>query len=208
MSDDLLRDLDDFFAKTYTDFDRISAMPSYESVTISQILKNRNRIEEGQIATNEMRKIAWQPNRDAVLAELKERHVDSAFSFSFRPAPLGARLRAFFGSKAHAGALLAAFVRKYGGREEEAAEHLGLSPAVWKGLCRGRFLPEKQLLFRAMLSYGFSREDGAVLMRAAGAYYDMNTVQDVVVCYLVSYRVLNRDMIARAFAEYRLRPVL
>lgn len=208
MSDDFLKDLDDFFGKTYTDFDLISAMPSYESVTISMILKNKNRIEEGQIASNEMRKIAWQPQKDAVLAELKERLVDNSFSFSFRPARPGGRIRAFFGSKNHGGALLAAFIRKYGEDPDAAAEHLGLREEVWKGLRRGKFVPEKQLLFRAMLLYGFSREDGAVLLRACDAYYDFACVRDVVVCYLVSYRILNPEMIGKAFDEYRLRRIL
>ena len=76
MSDDLIRDLNEYFSKQYTNFDRISSMPSYESVTISMVLRNRNRIEEGDYASNEMRKIVYQPQAEKVLAELKERYVD------------------------------------------------------------------------------------------------------------------------------------
>ena len=96
MGDDFIRDLDEYFCKTYTDFDRIGSMPSYESVTVSLVLKNRNRIEEGQNLTDEVRKIAYQPQAAQVLAELKERHVDETFSFSFRVAPLKKLIAAAF----------------------------------------------------------------------------------------------------------------
>ena len=52
MSDNFISDLNDYFCKRYANFDRISSMPSYESVTISMVLKNRNRIEEGEYAAN------------------------------------------------------------------------------------------------------------------------------------------------------------
>ena len=208
MSDDFIRDLDEYFGKTYTDFDRIGSMPSYESVTVSLVLKNRNRIEEGQNLTDEVRKIAYQPQAAQVLAELKERHVDETFSFSFRVAPLKKRIAAAFSRKGTAGHFLATLIGKYGGNAAEVPARLGISEAVWQGICKGKYIPEKQLLFKAMLLYGFSREDGVLLMRLCGAYYDHECVRDVVVHYLISYRVLNEDMIARAFEEYRLRPLL
>ena len=61
MNEDFIKDLDEYFAKKYVNFDLISAMPSYESVTISMVLKNVNRITEGEYSVNEMRKIAYQP---------------------------------------------------------------------------------------------------------------------------------------------------
>ena len=92
MSEDFIQDLNEYFSKKYVNFDLISSMPSYESITISMVLKNRNRIEEGEYAANEMRKIAYQPDPAKILAELKERYVDNNFTFSVRVAPLKVRL--------------------------------------------------------------------------------------------------------------------
>ena len=94
MSEDFIQDLNEYFSKKYVNFDLISSMPSYESITISMVLKNRNRIEEGEYAANEMRKIAYQPDPAKILAELKERYVDNNFTFSVRVAPLKVRLKA------------------------------------------------------------------------------------------------------------------
>ena len=68
MSENFLQDLDEYFSKKYSDFDLISTLPSYESVTISMVLKNKNRIEEGEVATNEVRKIYYQTQSAKVLA--------------------------------------------------------------------------------------------------------------------------------------------
>ena len=84
MSENFLQDLNEYFSKKYTNFDLISTLPSYESVTISMVLKNKNRIEEGEIATNEVRKIYYQPQREQVLSELKARYVDNNFTFSVK----------------------------------------------------------------------------------------------------------------------------
>ena len=121
-----IHDLDEFFAKKYSDFDLIASMPSYESVTISMILKNKNRIEEGEYAANEMRKISYQPDPAKVLAELKERYVDNAFTFSVRIAPFKKRMAAFFGSKNTVGKLIARLVKNYGEAPETLAEKLGV----------------------------------------------------------------------------------
>ena len=110
---ELLRDLDDYFCKKFTDFDMIGAMPSYQSVTLSMILKNKNRIEDGEYAANEMRKISFQPEAAKVLAELKERYVDNTFTFSFRPGTLRERLAALFGRSA-SGRFIEKLIRSYG----------------------------------------------------------------------------------------------
>ena len=66
----------------------------------------------------------------------------------------------------------------------------------------------KVLLFKLCLTLGTSREDGYALLKAFGAYYDFEDARDVVVRYLTEYRVFNRDMIDRAFEEYKLKKIL
>ena len=208
MSEDFIQDLNEYFSKKYVNFDLISSMPSYESITISMVLKNRNRIEEGEYAANEMRKIAYQPDPAKILAELKERYVDNNFTFSVRVAPLKVRLKALFRSKDLPGPLLAKLIRNYGDDPETIWERLGVSQRLWQKTLRGYYVPEKVLLFKVFLLLGVSLEDSIALMKLCGAYYDFEDARDVVVRYLIDYRVFNRDMIDRAFDEFRIRRIL
>ncbi len=203
-----IKDLDAYFAKKYADFDFISALPSYESVTVSMILKNRNRIEEGEYAANEMRKIAYQPHPEKVLAEFKEKYVDNNFAFSFCAAPFKVRFAAVFGKKSDAAKEIVRIAAAYGEDAEALGEKLGVAKNIWKALLRGFFLPERPLVFKLTLLLGLSRDDHFSLMRAAGLAYDFSDARDVVMRYLVDYRIYNRDMIGLAFDEYRLRRLL
>ena len=45
-------------------------------------------------------------------------------------------------------------------------------------------------------------------MKLCGAYYNYEDARDVVVRYLIDYRVFNRDMIDRAFGEFHIRKIL
>ena len=203
-----LHDLDDYFSKKYADFDLISSVPSYQSVTVSMILKNKNRIEEGEYAANEMRKIAYQPDPAAVLAEVKQKYVDNTFTFNFRPAPFGTRLKALFGSKNTAGGYIKKLVSNYGDRAEGLYERLGMAEKDWNAVLRGFYIPEKVLVYKLTLLLGLSQTDNLELMKACGCFYDFADARDVVVRYLVDYRVYNRDMINKAFDEYNIRRIL
>ena len=207
MSDNFISDLNDYFCKRYINFDRISSMPSYESVTISMVLKNRNRIEEGAYASNEVRKLAYQPNAAQVLSELKERYVDDNFSFSVRVAPWKTRVAAFFG-KSFTGHAVSAVVKKYGEDPSAMAERLGIGEKVWKNVLKGYYIPEKVLLFKLFLLLGMRQEDCNTLMKVCETYFNFEDARDVVVKYLLDYRVFNREMIDAAFDEFHLRRIL
>ncbi len=207
MSDDLIRDLNEYFSKQYTNFDRISSMPSYESVTISMVLRNRNRIEEGDYASNEMRKIVYQPQAEKVLAELKERYVDDNFSFSVRVAPWRKRVAALFG-KSFTGHAVKTVVRKYGEDPASLAGRLGVDEKLWKNVLKGYYIPEKVLLYKLFLLLGMRREDCDTLMKICGVSFSFEDARDVVVRYLIDYRVFNTEMIGRAFDEFHIRRIL
>lgn len=208
MSEDFIHDLNEYFNKKFVNYEMISSMPSYESITISMVLKNRNRIEEGEYAANEMRKIAYQPNPDKVLAELKERYVDNNFTFSVRIAPFKMRIKALFRSKDLPGPFLAKLIKNYGETPEALWEKVGVSQELWQKTLRGYYVPEKVLLFKIFLLLGVSLEDSLALMKLCGAYYNYEDARDVVVRYLIDYRVFNRDMIDRAFDEFHIRKIL
>lgn len=208
MSEDFIHDLNEYFNKKFVNYEMISSMPSYESITISMVLKNRNRIEEGEYAANEMRKIAYQPNPDKVLAELKERYVDNNFTFSVRIAPFKMRIKALFRSKDLPGPFLAKLIKNYGETPGALWEKVGVSQELWQKTLRGYYVPEKVLLFKIFLLLGVSLEDSLALMKLCGAYYNYEDARDVVVRYLIDYRVFNRDMIDRAFGEFHIRKIL
>ena len=208
MSEDFISDLNAFFCKNYSNFDLISSLPSYQPVTIAMLLRSGNRVTEGENAVNERRKLSYQPEKDKLLAEFKERFVDGSFTYSFRVAPVRERIASLFRRRSKDGALLIKTVRRYGEDADAMPEKLGISAYVWKNVLRGYFLPEKVLLFKICLLLGLSREDGFALLRAFGAYYNFEDARDVVVRYLTDYRVFNREMIDRAFEEFKLNKIL
>lgn len=208
MSEDFISDLNAFFCKNYSNFDLISSLPSYQPVTIAMLLRSGNRVTEGENAVNERRKLSYQPEKDKLLAEFKERFVDGSFTYSFRVAPVRERIASLFRRRSKGGALLIKTVRRYGEDVDAMPEKLGISAYVWKNVLRGYFLPEKVLLFKVCLLLGLSREDGFALLRAFGAYYNFEDARDVVVRYLTDYRVFNREMIDRAFEEFKLNKIL
>ena len=172
------------------------------------LLRSGNRVTEGENAVNERRKLSYQPEKDKLLAEFKERFVDGSFTYSFRVAPVRERIASLFRRRSKGGALLIKTVRRYGEDADAMPEKLGISAYVWKNVLRGYFLPEKVLLFKICLLLGLSREDGFALLRAFGAYYNFEDARDVVVRYLTDYRVFNREMIDRAFEEFKLNKIL
>lgn len=208
MSEDFISDLNAFFCKNYSNFDLISSLPSYQPVTIAMLLRSGNRVTEGENAVNERRKLSYQPEKDKLLAEFKERFVDGSFTYSFRVAPVRERIASLFRRRSKGGELLMKTVRRYGEDADAMPEKLGISAYVWKNVLRGYFLPEKVLLFKICLLLGLSREDGFALLRAFGAYYNFEDARDVVVRYLTDYRVFNREMIDRAFEEFKLNKIL
>lgn len=208
MSEDFISDLNAFFCKNYSNFDLISSLPSYQPVTIAMLLRSGNRVTEGENAVNERRKLSYQPEKDKLLAEFKERFVDGSFTYSFRVAPVRERIASLFRRHSKGGVLLMKTVRRYGEDADAMPEKLGVSAYVWKNVLRGYFLPEKVLLFKICLLLGLSREDGFALLRAFGAYYNFEDARDVVVRYLTDYRVFNREMIDRAFEEFKLNKIL
>ena len=183
-------------------------MPSYESVTIAMVLKNRNRIEEGEIVSNEMRKIFYQPRAEQVLQELKERYVDNNFTYSVRIAPKGQRFRALLRVRGLSGAVIAKVIRSYGEDPAAMAQRLSVSEEIWKNVLRSFYIPEKVLLYRLILLLGMRQDDVTSVMQACGAYFDTEDARDVVVRYLIDYRVFNREMMDAAFDEFHIRRFL
>ena len=83
-----------------------------------------------------------------------------------------------------------------------------MSEEVWNGVLKGKYIPEKPLIYKLTLMLGVSHDDNIRLMRECGCAYDYADARDVVVRYLVDYRIYNREMIEKAFDEYHIRKLL
>ena len=92
---------------------------------------------------------------------------------------------------------------KYGIVEEEALKNLNVSDEVWKGICKGKFEPTKNLLYSLALTAQFSYDDTCALMLLCGYGFDFANVKDVVITYLLQQKVYNRLMIEEALNEYK-----
>ncbi len=208
MSENFIQDLNEYFSKKYANYDLICSVPSYESVTVSMLLKNRNRIEEGEIVSNETRKIAYQPQAEKVLAEVKERYVDNNFTFSVRVAPTKTRMKTMFGITGITGKAVAGTISRYGEDPAKYGEKLGLTEDVWKKVLKGFYIPEKVLIYKMTILLGLSQKDNFDLMKACGYVYDFADARDVVMRYILDYRLFNRDMVRAAFEEFHIRKIV
>lgn len=208
MSENFIQDLNEYFSKKYANYDLICSVPSYESVTVSMLLKNRNRIEEGEIVSNETRKIAYQPQAEKVLAEVKERYVDNNFTFSVRVAPTKTRMKTMFGITGITGKAVAGTISRYGEDPVKYGEKLGLTEDVWKKVLKGFYIPEKVLIYKMTILLGLSQKDNFDLMKACGYVYDFADARDVVMRYILDYRLFNRDMVRAAFEEFHIRKIV
>ena len=94
-------------------------------------------------------------------------------------------------------------MNKYGVSEEKVLEGLSISEEIWKGICKGKFEPTKNLIFSLAFVEQFSYDDTAYLMGLCGYEFNDANVKDIVVSYLLRQKVYNLGMINAALAEYK-----
>jgi hypothetical protein len=150
----------------------------------------------------ETMRLSEQKEKKALLAELKSRMTDITFSFSFRPLGLFSRIREHYSKYAVYKGLKTLF-NKYDLTEEGALESLNISAEIWQGICKGKFLPSKNLVLSLALTGNFSYEDTVALLALCGEGMDMAIVKDVVISYLLTRKVYNRGMIDAALKDYK-----
>jgi hypothetical protein len=147
-------------------------------------------------------RLALQEKKGELLASLKAKMGDTTFSFSFRPMGFFASLR----SKYNKYGFTKNFKRilaKYGVSEEEAFSNLDVDEEIWKNICKGKFLPTKNLIFSLALTAQFSFDDTEELLAYCDEEFDYAIVKDVVISYLLQNRVYVPKMICTALEEYK-----
>ena len=141
------------------------------------------------LPANTMR-LAAQEKKAELLAELKNRMVDTTFTFSFAPQGFFARLKARF-SKYAFYKNLERMMKKYDFTDAEAAEALSIDEEIWRGIRKGKFLPSKNLIFSIALAAHMSFDDTQALLALAGFEWDFAVVKDVILCYLLQQCLLD-----------------
>ncbi len=200
---DFLADLDEYFCEKYANYDKLCILPGYKTpVMHATRIDDFGRSYSYTLSASEMR-LALQENKVEILKLLKGKLSDLTFSFSFMPLRFFTRIKnkcSKNGFKKNFKLILS----KYGLTAEKAKEGLSVSDEVWKGICKGNFLPTKNLLFSLALTAQLSMEDFSLLMLFCGYEWDYAIPKDVVFSYLLSKKVYNFGMVKAALAEYKI----
>lgn len=199
---DFIADLDGYFCEKYANYDKLCILPGYKMPMMqASEVDEFGRTRTYTLPANTMR-LALQENKEELLTLLKGKMTDVTFSFSFQPLGFFARLRSKY-SKYGFTKNFKKTLQKYGLNEENAAAGLDISKEIWENICKGKFLPSKNLILSLALTAQLSFDDTEELLAYCGAEFDYTIVKDVVVSYLLSNKVYNPEMIQRALTEYK-----
>jgi hypothetical protein len=198
-----LNDLDAFFCEKYANYDKLCILPGYKMPKMQDSkVDEYGRVYAYTLPADTMR-LALQENMDELLKALKEKMVDKTFSFSFAPLSFFARIKNKTSKKAFLyqfKKVLAAHALSF----DEAGAELEVDSGIWKNICKGNFLPTKNLIFSLALTAHLSLEETEWLLASVGYEWDYAVEKDVVITYLLHAKVYNAHMIQEALAEYKI----
>ena len=200
--DEFILQLDEYFCEKYANYDKLCLLPGYKMPLMQASEIRADGRTYAYTLPPETMSLSRQEKKAEILAALKARMVDVTFSFSFRPVGVFARIRNVF-SKYAPHKSLKNILQKYKLTDEDVLQNVNVSAAVWKGICKGKYLPSKNLIFSLGLAGHFAYEDVQALLRLCEYEFDYTYVKDVVVSYLFKEKVFNPTMLAHAFAEYK-----
>ena len=199
---EFIADLDEYFCEKYANYDKLCVLPGYKMPLMQETeIDEFGRTRAYTLPTDRMR-LALQEKKGELLTALKGKMSDATFSFSFQPLGLFASLKNKH-SKYGFAKNFKKMLEKYGISEQDALLGLDVDGEVWKNICKGKFLPTKNLIFSLALTLQFSLDDTEELLAYCLHEFDYAIVKDVVISYLLTSRVYNLDMIKAALEEYK-----
>ena len=199
---DFITDLDEYFCEKYANYDKLCILPGYKMPLMqASKIDEFGRTRAYTLPADTMR-LALQEKKAELLAQLKEKMTDVTFSFSFQPVGFFARLTSKY-SKLGFTKNFKKMLEKYGVSEEEALAGLDVSEEIWKNICKGKFLPTKNLIFSLALTAQFSYEDTEELLAYGSEEFNYTIVKDVIIAYLLQNKVYAPEMIKAALNEYK-----
>ena len=87
---------------------------------------------------------------------------------------------------------------------ESAGKKLSLLPEVWQGIVKGKYYPEKNTVLALALVCHMRPQDTNALLVLSGFSFDLSSVRDVVVEYLLERELFNPEMRDRCLQEYHI----
>ena len=164
---DFIADLNEYFCEKYANYDKICVLPGYRMPNMhASEVREDGRTYSYTLPMSTMR-LAAQQEKEALLKALKEKMFDKTFSFSFRPLPFFARMRNKYSKKESFLLVFKEIMAKYNIKIEEADADLNVDKEIWKNICKGNFVPTKNLLFTLALTAQINIDDLQVLLSYA-----------------------------------------
>ena len=175
---DFIADLDEYFCEKYANYDKLCVLDGYRMPKMqTSEVRADGRTYAYTLPANTMR-LALQENKAELLIALKKQMFDKTVSFSFRPLHFFARCKNKF-SKFGFPKYFRAVLNKYNADEKQVGEELALMPEIWKEICKGNFLPTKNLILSMSMAMHFSLDDTKNLLAVCGYELDYSIVKDV-----------------------------
>lgn len=201
---DFLVDLDAYFCEKYANYDRLCVLPGYKTpVMQASKLDDFGRSYAYTLPMDTMR-LSLQEKKTEILAALKEKLTDETFSFSFAPVGLFSRFKGIFSRYTFYKALQAVAARQ-NANLADWGKNLDISEEIWTGICKGKFLPTKNLILSLALTAHLSFDDCSYLLAYINEEFDYAIPKDVVLSYLLHQKIYSEGMIEAALAEYKIR---
>ena len=200
---DFIADLDEYFCEKYANYDKLCVMEGYRMPKMhASEVRADGRTYAYTLPANTMR-LATQEKKTEILAKLKTQIVDKTFSFTFVPLKFGVRMRNKYSQYGFVKTFLG-ILSKYNLTTDEVGEQLEIQTEIWKEICKGNYLPTKNLLFTIALTSHLTIDDLKVLLTLCDYEFDFALEKDVVVAYLLEQKVFNPLMQQSALAEYKI----
>ena len=197
--DNCIDALDEFFCAQYSDYVRISAIEGYAMPDVVYVGSDGNVHRRDSSCM----RLAHQPEKEKILAELKSTLADTDFAFNFSFVPVFHRFRARFGQNSFA-RLLPKVLSHVGETVESAGEKLDIEKKFWQMIAKGRVYPSKNLVLALALTSRLQTEDVNLLLSTLEFRLEDDNVRDVVVQFLLSQKIFNDEMRNACLKEYKI----
>lgn len=199
---ELIADLDRYFCEHYANYDKLCVQPGYHMPEMHATKTDEYGRTVAYTLPPKTMRLSKQENKEQILAGLKAQMLDKTFSFSFQPYGFFKRIIKRFDKHAFHRQLKETFsVNKTD--KAAACEMLTIDSEIWKRICRGDFLPTKNLIFSLALTFHFSFDQTQNLLLCCDYAFDLSLEKDVVIAYLLQKRVYNAEMVRCALEEYK-----
>ena len=186
MKETYLEALDDFFAAHYSDYIKLAALEGYRRPELLTVDRDGNI---GRKDSSFLR-LSYQAECKKLLETLKKGLIDTSFSFSFRFRTFREKWNDLFDKNTFA-KHLPSILSHSGETVESAGKKLSLLPEVWQGIVKGKYYPEKNTVLARALVCHMRPQDTNALLVLSGFSFDLSSVRDVVVEYLLERELFN-----------------